>query len=102
MYLPPIPREQGRSPDRKRGRNIVGLNIYGKYTDEMETKIIARLKRAGFEIEDGGVVMTLSYLQFSGDERYPRALAIAARGCGMKPTMRFSIGYGHYGTSSQD
>jgi len=80
----------------------MGLNIYGKYTKEMETKIINRLKRAGFEIQDGGVVMTLGYLEFSGDKRYPRALAIAARGCGMKPTMRFSIGYGHYGKTSQD
>ena len=80
----------------------MGLNICGKYTDEMETKIINRLKRAGFKIEDGGVSMTLAYLEACGDSRYPRALAIAARGCGMKPSMRFDIGYGHYGTSEKN
>ena len=76
----------------------MGLNIRGKYTKEMESKITERLIRAGFKIEDSGVSMTLAYLEACGDNRYPRALAIAARGCGMKPSMRFDIGYGYYGT----
>ena len=81
----------------------MGLNIYGKLDERIEKKINDRLIRAGFKIEDGGWSNTIQYLQFSGDsENYRRALFIVARSCGMKPTMRFSWGWGHFGTSDKN
>ena len=80
----------------------MGLNIYGKLTPEIEKKITGRMIRAGIKIEGNGWADTLGYLQYSGQsEEFRRGLFIAARGCGMKPTMRFSWGWGNYGTSDK-
>jgi hypothetical protein len=81
----------------------MGLNVYGKITPEIEKKITDRLVRAGFVIEDGGWKNTLEYLRACEDsEKYRKGMSVAARCCGMKPTMRFSWGWGHFGTSDKN
>ena len=78
----------------------MSLNVYGKITEEISKKIETRFEKKGLMVSETWIE-SLSELRFRRDDRYPSAVAIACRACGMKPTMRFSTGWGHYGTHAE-
>jgi hypothetical protein len=81
----------------------MSLNVYGKLTDEIEIKISKRLSRSGLLNPGMDWSESIQWFEFNGDsDKYRRALFIAARCCGMKPSIRFSWGWGHYGTYSKN
>ena len=76
----------------------MGRFTFIEYTEDIEKKIEARLKRAGFVIGIGGWADTISLLHFNGDKKnYRRALFILCRCIGIKPTMKESRAWGYSG-----
>ena len=80
----------------------MGLNVYGDLTQDHEKKITARLQRAGLLVDGYSWADSIGYHAFSHNtDEYRRSLFIFCRVVGMKPTMRASWGWGHYGTHAE-